>query len=72
MVAATEAIVAAGLGVATYEEAALTGEKLAAFMAKGAPCLAALEANPNPSRLVSLGRHIPQIAQICTGGGKHR
>ena len=48
MVAATEAIVAAGLGVATYEEAALTGAKLAPFMAKGAPCLAALEANPNP------------------------
>ena len=51
MVAATEAIVAAGLGVMTPEEAARTGMKLAPFMAKGAPCLAALEANPNPCTL---------------------
>jgi hypothetical protein len=59
MVAATEAIVAAGLGAATYEEAALTGAKLAPFMAKGAPCLAALEANPNPCTQPQPGREIP-------------
>ena len=34
VVAATEKLLAAGLGVATYEEAALTGKKLAPFMAR--------------------------------------
>ena len=35
VVVASEKLLAAGLGVATHEEAALTGKKLAPFMAKG-------------------------------------